>query len=213
MKNLACAFGLFATTCLPVSALADGMDDPRESPHYAVRERANYVDPLSYYWEGFELKNDGDCESAIEHLRPIAMNGRGYESAQHALGLCLMSLGGLPSERGAKVDVTNLLQSEDFLLGRTWVLRAANAGHFQAQRTILALYAAHVGPDQNPVELGMWLQLYAVNPIRLTLGAMEADDGLHQFLKESISKRDLLVGREQARNWTPTFWAPPGVVQ
>ncbi|MEQ9520529.1 MAG: hypothetical protein RLN89_13930 [Parvibaculum sp.] len=198
---------------MPLPSNAEGIEDPRRSPHYGVRERANYVDPLAYYWEGFELKDEGDCPAAIERLRPLALNGRGYESAQHALGLCLMSQGGLPTEKGTEFDHTQVVLSEDFVSGRTWVLRAANAGHFQAQRTILALYAAHLGPDSNPVELGKWLQLYNVNPMRLTLGVLEEDDGLHQFLKESISKRDLLVGREQARNWTPTFWAPPGVTQ
>lgn len=205
---------LFLLVCItPLASLAEGLGDPRQSPHIGVRERANYVDPQAYYWEGFELKNEGDCTAAVERLRPLAMNGRGYEAAQHALGLCLMSLGGLPAEKGASFNGSNLTESENFIRGRTWVLRAANAGDFQAQRTLLALYAVNLGPDDNPVELGKWLQLYAVNPIRLTLGVLEENDGLRQFLKESISKRDLLIGREQARNWTPTFWAPPGVVQ
>ncbi|MEQ9144978.1 MAG: hypothetical protein RLO08_11540 [Parvibaculaceae bacterium] len=217
---------LSALTCLVVASLlaqapsfvapalaADGMDNPRQSPHLEVRARANYRDPQAAYWEGFELKNEGDCEGAIERLQPMAMNGRGYESAQHALGLCLMSLGGLPSESGADFDIEDVRTEEQFQEGRTWVLRAANAGHFQAQRTLLALYAVNLGPDRNAIELGKWLQLYEVNPLRLTLGVVEQNDGLRQHLTRSITKTELLLGKERARNWTPSYWAPPGVRQ
>jgi hypothetical protein len=190
---------------------ADSQEDPRRSPHYDVRDRANYRDPQASYWEGFELKNEGDCTSAIERLRPLARNGRGYESAQHAFGLCLLSLGGLPAERGATFDADQVSSNQQFQDGRMWVLRAANAGNFQAQRTILALYAANMGPDTNPVELGKWLRLYDVNPLRLTLGAVEQNDGLRTHLKQTLARSDLLAGKELARNWTPTYWAPPGV--
>ena len=190
---------------------ADGLDNPRTSPHLEVRERANYRDPLAAYWEGFKLKNAGDCESAVERLKPIAMNGRGYESAQHALGLCLMSLGGLPSEQGAAFDRGTVSSNQSFKDGKTWVIRAANAGQFQAQRTLLALYAVNLGPDESHVEIGKWLQLYDVNPLRLTLGAAEQGDGLRQFFTQTISHSDLLRGKDLARSWTPTFWAPPGV--
>jgi len=199
--------GFLAKTALA----AGGQENPRTSPHYDVRERANYRDPQASYWEGFELKNEGDCDAAIERLRPLARNGRGYESAQHAYGLCLLSLGGLPAERGATFDADQVSSNQQFQDGRMWVLRAANAGHFQAQRTVLALYAANMGPDTNPVELGKWLRLYDVNPLRLTLGAIEQDDGLRTYLKETLARSDFLAGKALARNWTPTFWAPPGV--
>jgi hypothetical protein len=220
MKNqvlaYCCAAAIASTSLVaalsPASA-ADGLDDPRVSPHLEVRERANYRDPLAAYWEGFELKNDGECEGAVERLKPIAMNGRGFESAQHALGLCLMLLGGLPSERGAAFDFQEISASQDFQEGKIWVMRAANAGQFQAQRTLLALYAVNLGPDQSNIEIGKWLQLYDVNPLRLTLGVVEQSDGLRQFIIDTISRNELLQGKELARNWTPTYWAPPGVNQ
>lgn len=190
---------------------AGAQENPRTSPHYDVRDRANYRDPQASYWEGFELKNEGDCDAAIERLRPLARNGRGYESAQHAYGLCLLSLGGLPAERGAAFNAEQVSNNQQFQDGRMWVLRAANAGNFQAQRTVLALYAANMGPDDNPVELGKWLRLYDVNPLRLTLGVIERDDGLRTYLKDTLARSDFLAGKELARNWTPTFWAPPGV--
>ncbi len=196
-------------TALPVAA--DGIENPRRSPHLDVRERANYRDPLASYWEGFELKNEGDCEAAVERLKPLAMNGRGFESAQHAFGLCLMSLGGLPSERGAAINVENIASSSSFQDGKAWILRAAQAGNFQAQRTLLSLYAVNLGPDNNPVEIGKWLRLYDVNPLRLTLGVIEQSDGLQQHLNSSITLAERLDGKELARNWTPTYWAPPGV--
>ncbi len=202
---------LMAPALPMLPAQADGQEDPRTSPHYGVRERYNYRDPQAAYWEGFELKNEGNCEAAIERLRPLARNGRGYESAQHAYGLCLMSLGGLPTEGGASFDVHGVENSDQFQQGRTWVIRAANAGHFQAQRTLLALYAANIGPDKNPIEIGKWLRLYDVNPLRLTLGVADQNDGLRKHLINSISRSDYLDGKELARNWTPTYWAPPGV--
>lgn len=202
---------LVASALLLSTAVANGQENPRTSPHYDVRERYNYQDPQAAYWEGFELKNEGDCEAAIERLRPLARNGRGYESAQHAYGLCLMSLGGLPTESGTDFDTEQIRSNEKFQQGRTWVMRAANAGHFQAQRTLLALYAANIGPDNDPVEIGKWLRLYDVNPLRLTLGATDQNDGLRSHLQKSIARSDYLHGKELARNWIPTFWAPPGV--
>ena len=196
---------------LLMATAADSLENPRTSPHLDVRERANYRDPQAAYWEGFKLKNEGDCESAVERLKPIAMNGRGYESAQHALGLCLMSIGGLPSEQGAFFDHNSVSATQSFQDGKTWVIRAANAGQFQAQRTLLALYAVNLGPDESNIEIGKWLQLYDVNPLRLTLGAADQGDGLRQFLTDSISRSELLQGKALARNWTPTYWAPPGV--
>lgn len=207
----ALAVSLFLSDSSLTTAAADGIEDPRRSPHLEVRERANYRDPQAAYWEGFELKNEGDCEGAIERLQPIAMNGRGFESAQHALGLCLMSLGGLPSERGATINTENVRSSSRFQEGKTWVLRAARAGHFQAQRTLLSLYAVDLGPNQNPIEVGKWLRLYDVNPLRLTLGVIEQGDGLQQYLISSITLAQRLEGKELARNWVPTYWAPPGV--
>ncbi len=202
---------LFAGTLPSSRAHAESQQDPRRSPHYEVRERYNYRDPQAAYWEGFELKNEGECEAAIERLRPLARNGRGYESAQHAYGLCLMSLGGLPTESGASFDQQTVANNEQFQQGRTWVMRAANAGHFQAQRTLLALYAANIGPDNDPVQIGKWLRLYDVNPLRLTLGAIDQNDGLRAHLKRTITRSDFLDGKELARNWIPTYWAPPGV--
>lgn len=202
---------LLASVLFAPTALADGQENPRTSPHYEVRERYNYRDPQAAYWEGFELKNEGDCEAAIERLRPLARNGRGYESAQHAYGLCLMSLGGLPTESGTNFDAEKVRGNDQFLQGRIWVMRAANAGNFQAQRTLLALYAANLGPDCDPVEIGKWLRLYDVNPLRLTLGATDQNDGLRSHLQQSIARSDYLDGKELARNWTPTYWAPPGV--
>ena len=210
-----CGFASFALLVFvfssPAIVVADGLEDPRRSPHLDVRERANYRDPQAAYWEGFELKNEGDCEGAIERLKPIAMNGRGFESAQHALGLCLMSVGGLPSEQGATFDVETVASSHSFEDGKTWVLRAAEAGQFQAQRTLLSLYAVGLGPDKNPIEVGKWLRLYDVNPLRLTLGVIEQSDGLRQYLASSITLSERLEGKELARNWTPSYWAPPGV--
>ncbi len=207
-----CLSTLLFTGALMIHApLANSQEDPRTSPHYDVRERYNYEDPQAAYWEGFELKNEGECEAAIERLRPLARNGRGFESAQHAYGLCLMSLGGLPTESGAHFDVEQVRNNEKFEDGRTWVIRAANAGHFQAQRTLLALYAANIGPDNSPIEIGKWLRLYDVNPLRLTLGAVDQNDGLRSHLQKSIGRSDYLEGKELARNWIPTYWAPPGV--
>ncbi|MDF1846395.1 MAG: hypothetical protein P1U69_04275 [Parvibaculaceae bacterium] len=207
-----CLSSALFTSVLPVPpALANGQENPRTSPHYDVRERYNYQDPQAAYWEGFELKNEGDCEAAIERLRPLARNGRGYESAQHAYGLCLMSMGGLPTESGTEFNAEQVSGNEKFQQGRTWVMRAANAGHFQAQRTLLALYAANIGPNKDPVEIGKWLRLYDVNPLRLTLGAIDQNDGLRAHLRNTINRTDYLDGKELARNWTPTYWAPPGV--
>jgi len=203
--------GLFASIMSTPAALANGQENPRTSPHYDVRDRYNYRDPQAAYWEGFELKNEGDCEAAVERLRPLARNGRGYESAQHAYGLCLMSLGGLPTESGTDFNTEQVRSNEKFQQGRTWVMRAANAGHFQAQRTLLALYAANIGPDNSPVEIGKWLRLYDVNPLRLTLGAADQNDGLRTHLRNTINRSDYLDGKELARDWTPTYWAPPGV--
>jgi len=187
---------------------AGGQENPRSSPHYDVRDRANYRDPQASYWEGFELKNEGDCDAAIERLRPLARNGRGYESAQHAYGLCLLSLGGLPTERGAAFNAEQVSNNQQFQDGRMWVLRAANAGNFQAQRTVLAVYAANMVPDDNPVDLGTWLRIYDVNPLRLTLGAIARDDGLPTYPKATHARTDLRARSSVTRTSPPPSWAP-----
>ena len=213
----AAVLGLLTAHALPpfsgVSGLtaAQAQDRPKgnEPGHLYVRRMRRTGDPNKPYWEGFELKNSGDCESAIEHLQPIAHLGRGYEEAQHALGVCLMQIGGLSPEPGAAPKREIL--TNDFNQGLTWVQRAAEAGSFSAQRTVLALYAARLGPDQDLNEAAKWLHLYKVNPIRLGLGADLGDDEPLQQFETSLSPAILLEGKNRARRWMPSFWRPSAV--
>ena len=165
-------------------------------------------DPQKPYWIGFELKNEGDCVAAIDELEPLATRGRGYEEAQHALGICLMRLGGLPAGAGEPPVRHTLTGNAEFREGLAWVSRSAQAGSFQAQRTMVALYAADLAPDTDPTEAAKWLHLYKVNPVRLALGVAPGEDEALRDFESSLPAGTLIAGKMRARQWTPTFWSP-----
>lgn len=200
-----------AVAAVPLHADEIDPNDPRVPGYLNVRARANYVDPTQPYWEGFDLKNQGQCSEAIDKLGPLASRGRGFEEAQHAYGICLMRLGGLPAEAGAPPPRTQLFSNPQFREGVDWVHRAANANSFRAQRTLVALYAAGLGPDVDPVEAGKWLHLYRINPIRLGLGAGIEEEEAFAAFDQSLPLPIRLEGRERARNWVPSYWQIPSV--
>jgi hypothetical protein len=209
----AVALGLTLSCLVALQASAQGLpNDPRRPGYLEVRERANYRDPNEFYWEGFRLKNDGECDGAIDRLKPLATRGRGFEQAQLALGICQLRLAGMPQNAATALPNAEKLRTDpDFSEGVTWIERAAEAGTFEAQRTLIALYVAGVGPSEDPVDLGSWLHLYDVNPMRLSLGAQENDTELLNRARAMLSDRQELLGRARARQWVPSFWAPAPV--
>lgn len=193
-----------------IKAAADENANPNSSAddHRVIRRVRRKDDSLRFYWEGFKLKNEGDCEGAIEHLQPIAAFGRGFEEAQNALGVCLMRLAGLPVPSESLPPPAALSSDSRFTEGREWVRRAADAGSFEAQRTLLSLYAIQLGPDNDPVEAAKWLQLYNVNPKRLSLGAPVEKSGGLTALENRLSPEDLEAGKLRAQRWVPSYWNP-----
>lgn len=156
------------------------------------------------YWEGFLLRQKGECEKAIGKLQPIAEQGHGFENAQVELGLCLMEVAGLSPTQAP--PARHILQAnKSFQQGRQWILTAAEAGNFEAQATMVSLYAANLGPDENDENAAMWAHLYLTNPLRLHLGIPVGDDRLLLDMKSKLSNDAWLAGKEMARLWVPKY--------
>ena len=165
-------------------------------------DRAAHLDP---YWDGFILKYEGNCEAATAKLYPIAVLGLGYEEAQTALGECLLTLAGMPEDHAAPPARDMIFAKEDFQTGLKWILTAAESGGFKAQGILVALYAANLAPDRDPVEAAKWAHLYLTNPTRLNLGAPVLARGAIDALEARLDRETWLAGKERARIWTPVF--------
>ena len=165
-------------------------------------ERAAHLNP---YWDGFILKYEGNCEAATVKLYPIAALGLGYEEAQTALGECLLTLAGMHEDRAAPPARDYIFAKDKFQSGLKWILTAARSGGFKAQGILVALYAANLGPDDDPVEAAKWAHLYLTNPTRLNLGAPVLAQGAIDALETRLDRETWLAGKERARTWTPVF--------
>lgn len=178
----------------------------QERPSDNVRRRqAERKAAHSPYWDGFVLKHQGNCREAVGKLEPLAKRGFGFEDAQTALGECHLTLAGLSHLGGTAPARDSLTANADYQTGLKWVLRAAMAGHFEAQGVIINLYAADLGPDTDKVEAAKWAHLYLTNPQRLNLGApVMAADAINR-LKEDMDRNSWLVGKERARRWVPVY--------
>jgi hypothetical protein len=159
----------------------------------------------SPYWDGFILKQQGNCGEAITKLAPLAKRGFGYEDAQTALGECYLQLSGLDGTGGTAPDRQATFDKQEFTTGLEWIGKAARAGHFGAQAVMVSLYAAGLGPDEDVIEGAKWAHLYLTNPRRLNLGAPIAAVVSIDQLRESMDKTSWLVGKERARNWVPLY--------
>ncbi|MEC8094393.1 MAG: hypothetical protein VX103_02440, partial [Pseudomonadota bacterium] len=76
---------------------------------------------------------------------------------------------------------------------------------FKAQGILIALYAANLGPDRNPIEAAKWAHLYLTNPTRLNLGAPVLAQGAIDALEVRLDRETWLAGKERARTWIPVF--------
>lgn len=183
----------------------------QKTPSEVVRERAleNRLskDP---YWDGFALKESGDCQTAIELLRPIAQRGLGYEDAQVALAECLLVEAGIDDLAGDASRGQAIAPSKPspFNEGLEFLLIAANAGNYKAQAIFVELHATKAAPNSTPIEAAKWAHLYLTNPQRLTLGAPSNIAPVIDYLQASMSRDDWLSGKEMARLWVPSFKTP-----
>ena len=172
--------------------------------------------PRNPYWDGFILKQQGNCAGAVRKLLPIAQRGRGYEDAQTALGECLLQLAGLPLTEADPPARKNMFANDGFLEGLGWIGRAADSGNFTAQGMLVALYAINLGPSEDPIEGAKWAHLYITNPTRLNLGAPILAHASIDHLRQTMPKKDWLLGKERARLWSPTYprrtTAPPELI-
>jgi hypothetical protein len=173
------------------------------------------------YWEGFKLKHADKCEEALEKLTPLAHQGYGFEDAQLATGLCKLRLAGLKASPVTKKERQDLIQDVNFKQGIEWILRAANAGHFKAQASLVSLHADNLIPPNdgtsNPQEKvnekthdmhvngAMWAHLYLTNPLRLQIGAPIIEEKKLKKLENNMTKNQWLLGKELARNWFPVY--------
>ena len=197
----------WAVICLvlagPVDALAQASD--RQLSEELRQRRVERETRLDPYWDGFILKYEGNCEAATAKLYPIAALGLGYEEAQTALGECLLTLAGMPENRAAPPARDMIFTKDNFQTGLKWILTAAQSGGFKAQGVLIALYAADLGPDRDPVEAAKWAHLYLTNPTRLNLGAPVLAQGAIGALESRLDRETWLAGKERARIWTPVF--------
>ena len=98
-----------------------------------------------------------------------------------------------------------IFDKDNFQSGLAWILTAAQSGGFKAQGILVALYAANLGPDRDPVEAAKWAHLYLTNPTRLNLGAPVLAQGAIDALEARLDRETWLAGKERARTWTPVF--------
>ena len=206
---------LFFLVCVAnIHSATAQMQQPTGSP----KKNGYYSAP---YWDGFKLKHADKCEEALKKLIPIAHQGYGFEEAQLATGLCMLRLAGLTSSTPAHKKTQDLMKDVKFKQGFQWILRAANAGHFRAQATMVSLYADDLAPADNPdvkstdqsidkthdsyVEGAMWAHLYLTNPLRLQIGAPIIEEKKLKKLENNMTKNQWLLGKELARNWIPVY--------
>lgn len=174
------------------NARAEDIPDARKSGADLVRERqlekqSDEGRSTGSYWSPFEMARAGRCTEAMPELRKLARLGRGYESAQHVYGRCLIETG----------------ERED---GLRWVSQAADAGLADAQATHLQFYLQDGSSYMSHETAAMWLYLYQSNPLRLSIGAQNRlDEETITTLRQRIPRTDYLAGIGKARNWTPTF--------
>lgn len=161
------------------------------------------------YWEGFKLKQEGKCDEALEKLLPIARQGHGFEDAQLATGLCMLRVAGLKISTTPETPPQNIMDDVTFKKGFNWILKAANAGNFQAQASLVSLYADNLVPEANMrnsnVIGAMWAHLYLTNPLRLQIGAPLIEEKQLKNLENKMTKNQWLSGKELARNWIPVY--------
>lgn len=175
-------------------------------PSDIVRERAAVArDVLDPYWSGFIAKARGNCDLAVEELAAFAAQGRGFEDAQTALGLCEMMRAGYKPDTSDRDQSGTLTALDGFVRGRELVNRAADAGFHGAQAEMARLYMFNIGPEKDPAEGAKWAHLYLTNPVRLSIGLENNIEDVVARLQENISSEAWLEGKERARYWYPVF--------
>jgi len=178
----------------------------RETANENVRRRqAERAQQQSPYWDGFILKQQGNCKEAVAKLEPLANRGFGFEDAQTALGECYLQLAGLDVSGGSSPDRQEMLEEPNFTTALKWIGKSARAGHFGAQAVMVSLYAAGLGPDDDMIEGAKWAHLYLTNPSRLNLGAPISAIVSVDQMRESMDKTSWLIGKERARDWVPLY--------
>jgi hypothetical protein len=155
-------------------------------------------DPNAIYLEGLDLKNRGDCPAAVVKLRLVANMGPGYETAQTALGSCLLDIGGKDKD-----------PSSDYLDGLTWLQRAGDAGWPEAQG---ALALAHTfGPStvRNSEDAAYWLALYEDNTGQQRIGFTPLPTADITAVQKSLTPAQKEAGERRAAQWQRRVWLPP----
>ncbi|MEG9861315.1 MAG: hypothetical protein V6Z81_02240 [Parvularculales bacterium] len=183
----------------------------REPGHINVRRRVLQSERLNDmdYWEGFIHYRKGRPTKAVENLRPIAQLGQGYELAQHTLGLSLMATSGLNVDAmHTHPKRATLYENPNFQEGIVWISRAANANLFQAQDTLIRLYAAGLGPDDNPLSAATWIEIYNENPIHRLLGIIPGPQEEIKQIQAALPLDTRIAGIVRAREWLPRHWTP-----
>ena len=181
-------------------AAAQETPNPRQSGADAIRQRqleraTRAGQGTRTYWAPMQRARAGQCTDTLPELHRLAARGRGYENAQHVLGLCLLDAG----------------NRDD---GLVWISRAADAGLADAQATHLRLYAVEGETYLPHDQAAQWLYLYQTNPLRLRVGAAYAltlEDTTN--VRDQIPRDAYLRGLDMARNWTPRFWSPATAIQ
>jgi hypothetical protein len=195
---------IFVVTLVLLAMPAEAQRQSR--PSDMVRERAVVArDVLDPYWSGFIAKARGNCDLAVEELAAFAAQGRGFEDAQTALGLCEMMRAGYKPDASDRNQSQILSTRDGFVRGRELVNRAADAGFHGAQAEMARLYMFNVGPEKDPAEGAKWAHLYLTNPVRLSIGLENNIEDVVARLQENVSSQAWLEGKERARYWYPVF--------
>ncbi|MGE0408153.1 MAG: hypothetical protein AB7P23_02695 [Amphiplicatus sp.] len=143
---------LIAGLCLAASCASYAKEAEFDGP---VRTTApSQADAARVMAYARDLRKEKGCEAAAPAYRVIAAMGEGFETAQHELGECLLSM------QGARPEETALFRKE----GLFWLERAAYAGNARAQRALALLYGAGDNAARAPAEALKWALVYQKNP-------------------------------------------------
>lgn len=147
-------------------------------------------DPNAAYIQAIALKDQGNCPGAIILLQPVAGLGPGYETAQTALGACLLAQDDTRDE------------------GVTWLTRAADAGWPEAQFALAQHYGAAT-PARDGTTAAYWLALFDNNPAQARVGFRAPDPNVLRTLRASLSTTEKDAGAALASGWERKLWIPP----
>jgi TPR repeat protein len=141
------------------------------------------------------LRQDGKCQQAIPIFRALAAQGYGYELSQYYLGLCLLDVS------KAQTDAQRATSLKHEAAG--WIIKAANSGLPNAEKSLVAIYLNGDGVNTDSVEAGKWSLIYHTDGQRLALGLPDISPDLQARLNSLLTEKTWVEAQSRASAWSP----------